>query len=46
MIGLSAILEGEDSFAKFVFGMFDENNDGILNADDVQNFTQVKSWTR
>ena len=41
VIGLSAILEGEDSFGKFVFSMFDVNHDGLLNVDDVNNFVQV-----
>ena len=41
MIGLSAILEGEDSFAKFVFDMFDEDGSGVLQPDEVENFTRV-----
>ena len=41
VIGLSAILEGEDSFAKFVFDMFDEGGSGVLQPDEVENFTRV-----
>ena len=41
VIGLSAILEGEDSFAKFVFAMFDENEDGIWQPKEMENFIQV-----
>lgn len=43
VIGLSAILEGEDSFAKFVFDMFDENGTGVLLPDEVENFTRMIS---
>ena len=42
VIGLSAILEGEDSFAKFVFDMFDEDGSGVLQPDEVENFTRVR----
>jgi Ca2+-binding EF-hand superfamily protein len=41
VIGLSAILEGEESFAKFVFEMFDEDGSGVLLPDEVENFTRV-----
>ena len=51
VIGLSAILEGEDSFAKFVFDMFDEGGSGVLQPDEVENFTRVgvfefEVWTK
>ena len=41
VIGLSAILEGEDSFAKFVFDMFDEDGSGVLQPEEVENFSRV-----
>ena len=41
VIGLSAILEGEDSFARFVFDMYDETGSGVLQPNEVENFTRV-----
>ena len=41
IIGLSMILEGAESFSKFVYSMFDVDEDGLLSREEVETFMRL-----